>query len=966
MNQEQFQKINRQAATEGIVLLENKNGMLPLQRTERVAVYGRPQLEYYRSGTGSGGAVNVPYTSNIMDGLRENQIPVCEELVDIYEKWIAVHPFDNGGGGWAAEPWYQQDMPLSEELVRKAAGQTEKALYVIGRTAGEDQDNRKEEGCYYLTTRERENLERILKAHTRVAVLLNVSNSMDMSWFVEIPGKEHIQAVLYIWQGGMEGGLAVGDILAGTCTPCGKLPDTIAWHVEDYPSDMNFGNELHNIYEEDIYVGYRYFETFAREQVQYPFGYGLSYTRFQLELLEGQCEIPEGNRDGACAEYVASNCQFTIRVTNTGKQYAGKEVVQIYYELPQGKLGQPARQLGAFGKTGNLLPGESEILTLSIPLRELASYDDSGCTGHRSCYVLESGICKFYMGTNVRNAVLLAEESLEIPETLVLEQLEEAAAPEISFDRLTTGGRKADGTYERAKTATPVKTVQTGERIAARLPKESPITGNQGITLQQVRDEQADLTDFIAQLSVEELAMIVRGEGMSHPKVTKGTAAAFGGVSDSLYGYGIPLACCADGPSGLRMEAESVQLPIGTMLSATWNKSLVRALYTCEGTLMCDHQVDALLGPGANIHRHPLNGRNFEYYSEDPYLTGSMAAAVMTGLQAGGAQGTIKHYACNGQESNRHKIDAVCSERALREIYLKGFEMAVKSGATMSLMTAYNPINGHWAASNYDLNTTILRGEWGYQGMVMTDWWAKMNEVSEGGPESDKDTRDMIRSQNDIYMVVNNNGAEINSNEDNTLEALTQGRLTIGELQRSAENICRFILHAPVIWRALEDDEQAEFFPAMKAEMEDNENSENNKADIESKGNKNNKEDVQGKKNQDSRDYENSGKGITLKIGEKICTGFQVTEPGVYIIVVHISSKLTNLSQSTSRLSLNGKVLTTIQTNGTDGKWITQKLQKVELEAGSYELTVQTLQSGLEIRTLEFQKIKNDTSLKFE
>jgi beta-glucosidase len=925
MNQKHFQELNRRAAAEGIVLLKNESDMLPLLKTERVAVYGRPQLEYYRSGTGSGGAVNVPYTSNIMDGLRENQIPVCEELADTYKRWIEENPFDNGGGGWAAEPWFQKDMPLDEALVQKTAGETKKALYIIGRTAGEDKDNQKAEGSYYLTMQERANLEMVLAAHTKVAVLLNVSNIMDMGWMTDIAGKEHIQAVLYIWQGGMEGGLATGDVLSGACAPSGKLPDTIAYRVADYPADKNFGDELRNIYEEDIYVGYRYFETFAREKVMYPFGYGLSYTQFRTEVIKAECEINKWNQETGEVLDTNASCRFDVCVTNTGRHYSGKEVVQIYYELPQGTLGQPSRILGAFAKTGELLPGESEVLTLSIPLCRMASYDDRGCSGHRSCYVLEPGSCRFYAGTNVRDARLVEEAVLQIPGTLVFERLEEAAAPEIDFQILKPGAKKPDGTYEESRVPAAVKTVNTQDRIMERLPKEYPITGDRGITLQQVRDGQAKLEDFIAQLSVEDMAMMVRGEGMSHPKVTKGTAAAFGGVSDSLNRYGVPLACCADGPSGLRMEAESVQLPIGTMLSASWNTELVRALYTCEGELMKEHQVDTLLGPGVNIHRHPLNGRNFEYYSEDPYLTGSMASAVMNGLKNGGAHGTIKHYACNGQESCRHRIEAVCSERALREIYLKGFEMAVRSGAVMSLMTSYNPINGHWAASNYDLNTTILRKEWGYQGMVMTDWWAKMNDVSEGGKESDKDTRDMLRSQNDIYMVVNNNGAEINSNEDNTLEAVAGGRLTIGELQRSAANICRFILNAPVIWRELKSDERAEFFPAEKTE-------EKSGAQCESQS------------------------GYILEIGEKKQLGFQVTRAGIYTIIVQISSKLTNLSQSTSRLSLNNRVMTVVQTNGTEGKWITQKLQKVELEAGYYELVIDPVQAGLEIKTLELRK----------
>lgn len=909
----EFVAVNRKAAVEGIILIENKNEMLPIKKDETVAIYGRSQIEYYRSGTGSGGAVNIPYSTNLLDGLRANQVAIHEGLVQVYQDWINEHPFDNGGGGWAAEPWFQEEMPLTASLVEEISNSSDKAIYIIGRTAGEDKDNQKIEGSYYLTTAEKANLEILLNVYDNVAVILNVANIIDMSWIQTIPNKEHIKAVLYSWQGGMEGGLAVGDILSGAETPSGKLPDTIAYAIEDYPSDRNFGNQDKNIYQEDIYVGYRYFETFSPDRVQYEFGYGLSYTSFKIETIQSDIQN--------------EMCEIKVKVTNTGTQYAGKEVVQLYYEAPQGKLGKPSKQLIAFQKTEELKPLASCTLTFAISPKDMASYDDSGITGHKSCYVLEAGDYTLYVGNSVKNVDKISDCNYHVDKLLVVEQLSEAMAPKEEIQALKPGEKKADGSFEQIQIKASTQTIDMEQRIQENLPTTLELTGDQGITLLDVKAGKASMEQFIAQLSVADLAMIVRGEGMSNPKVTKGTASAFGGVSDRLLEYGIPLACCADGPSGLRMEETSVQLPIGTLLASSWNPELVEQLYIHEAKLMCDHEVDTLLGPGVNIHRHPLNGRNFEYYSEDPYLTGIMAIAVTGGLKTGGASATIKHFACNGQETYRHSIDAVCSERAIREIYLRGFEMAVKAGVVSSIMTAYNPINGHWAASNYDLNTTILRKEWGFTGIVMTDWWAKMNDVVAGGVESDKDTRDMARSGNDLYMVVNNNGAEINSNEDNTLEAIEASRLTIGELQQCAANICRFILSAPVMRRELKLDEIIEHFQAS-------DNTEEGVA------------------------VQAIGKDSKIPVDDQTTINLAVKEAGVYSIIVSIRSQLSNLYQSTCKLSLNDHVMTVVQTNGTEGKWITQKLQKIRLDQGSYVLGIEHVQAGLEIEYIQLKYIK--------
>ena len=379
---------------------------------------------------------------------------------------------------------------------------------------------------------------------------------------------------------------------------------------------------------------------------------------------------------------------------------------------------------------------------------------------------------------------------------MVVEQLESAAAPAAAFERVRPGADSSLA-WEPVPTGAELPEI----RRAARLPKEHPQTGDKGIRLQDVADGTADMADFVAQFSDDELCTIVRGEGMNSPRVTPGTAGAIGGVSDALQHYGLPAACCSDGPSGIRMDCGTVAfaMPNGTCLAATFNEDLSEELYSMEGLELRKNHVDTLLGPGINIHRHPLNGRNFEYFSEDPLLTGKMACAQLRGLHRWGVTGTIKHFAANNQEHRRHFVESVVSERALREIYLRGFEIAVREGHARSIMTSYNPLNGYWTASNYDLVTTILRGQWGYTGLVMSDWWAEGND--RGGAGSTKHVAAMVRAQNDVFMVVAD--PEHNSGGDDLTAALAEGRLTRGELQRSAANICRFLLQTPAFRRSI-------------------------------------------------------------------------------------------------------------------------------------------------------------------
>ncbi|MGN1137426.1 MAG: glycoside hydrolase family 3 C-terminal domain-containing protein [Oscillospiraceae bacterium] len=769
---EKYTEAARQTVAEGCVLLKNDNGALPLQKGCRVSIFGRIQSHYYKSGTGSGGMVNVSRVVSILDGLREDKdVTVNEELACVYEKWEKENPYDDGIG-WGAEPWSQKEMPLDDETAASAASVSDAAVVIIGRTAGEDMDSKNEEGGYLLTSLEKQMLGTVRKAFKRMIVVLNVGSIIDMSFVDEFSP----DAVLYAWQGGMIGGYGTADVLTGKVNPSGKLVDTIAYDISDYPSHENFGGDERNFYKEDIYVGYRYFETFAPEKVRYPFGFGLSYTSFDVTTVG--------------ADAGKDKLRLRIIVKNTGS-VSGKEVVQIYAEAPQGKLGKPLRSLISFRKTDLLEPGEEQELLLEIDYSYLASYDDSGVTGNRSCFVLEEGLYNIYVGTDVRNAEKKLDFSLA--KTIVTEKLEEALAPVEPFERLKPVVSES-GAVCASYEAVPLKTVDEEQRRLENLPPEIPQTGFKNVDLLSVFWNVTPMDDYIAQLSDEDLACIIRGEGMGSPKVTPGTAAAFGGISESLRKTGLPIGCCDDGPSGMRLDcgAKAFSLPIGTMIACTFNPDLIELLFVYVSMEMVYNKVECLLGPGMNIHRYPLNGRNFEYFSEDPYLTGIIASAELRGLQNMNVTGTIKHFCGNNQEHRRHFIDTIVSERALREIYLRGFEMAVKNGKATSIMTTYGSVNGLWTAGSYDLTTTILRKEWGFEGIVMTDWFASINE--RGKPQDRTNFAAMIRAQNDLYMVVPD--AAVNSTGDNTLEALADGRLTRGELQRSAANITRFLINS--------------------------------------------------------------------------------------------------------------------------------------------------------------------------
>lgn len=896
---DKYLETSARAVSGGIVMLKN-DGALPLKQGGTAAVFGRIQLHYYKSGTGSGGMVNVSKVIGITDGLLDAGYKLDEQLLNAYREWDEQNPFDYGEG-WGGEPWSQKEMPLTDELVGGAASRADAAIVIIGRTAGEEMDNKLEKGAFLLSDLEEDMLRRVTSAFDKTVVLLNTGGLIDMSFMDRYP----VSAVMYVWQGGMVGGAGTAAVLTGEVSPSGKLPDTIAYEISDYPSDKFFGSGDMDCYGEDIYVGYRYFETFAKDRVRFPFGFGMSYTSFDIAASDFKLD---GNK-----------VTGSVNVKNTGST-PGREVVQIYCSAPQGKLGKPARVLCGFDKTRTLQPGESQTLSFEIPLESVASYDDSGVTGHKSAWILEQGGYVFYAGADVRSAS--EAYSLTLPETVV-RQCKSALGPLTAFKRMVNSSGKPE--FEDV----PL----TGEAFPhdhAKLPAEIPQTGDRGIRLADVVNGKNTLEEFTAQLTDYDLSCIIRGEGMGSPKVTAGTAAAFGGVSDTLTALGIPCACCDDGPSGMRLDCgtKAFSLPNGTLLASTFDRPLMTELFTFMGLEMHTNQVDCLLGPGMNIHRHPLNGRNFEYFSEDPYLTGEMASAELAGLHSTGAEGTIKHFCGNNRETRRHFLDSVISERALREIYLRGFEKAVKKGGAKSVMTTYGQVNGVWTAGNYDLVTGILRDDWGFDGFTMTDWWANINRRGKAPDKSDFAA--MAMAQNDVYMVTAD-GAACN---DNTLDSLKSGELTRGELQRNAMNILRFLTTTHAMKRVMGCDDETEIInrPADAGDVDS--------TDIEF-------HDI-------DEDLTLDLTGITTEKGSSYAFGLNVSKPGVYKVTLTASSTLSELAQTSVSIFALGSPCGMFTYNGTGGAPVSQT-KDVKCLSNFMPIRLYFGGSGLKTQSIRFE-----------
>lgn len=524
-------------------------------------------------------------------------------------------------------------------------------------------------------------------------------------------------------------------MLYGKVSPCGRLPYTIARRYEDYPTSVNFGGEEYNDYAEGIFVGYRYFDRHP-EKVLWPFGFGLSYTVFEVKAVSFE------------------RGKVTVNVTNTGYS-AGKEVVMLFCRQPEGGLEKPERALVSFAKTKELMPGEREEITLTFDDKCIASYDE-----HLHAFMLEAGKYVFEA-----NGVVVG--SFTIAESTVVERCSAICSPDVDLKK----------------------------RILENLPSGLAPTGGRGIALSEVAEGKASLDDFIVQLSDGELEALTRGEGMMNSALgVPGNAGVFGGVISSLGEKGVLPVVCTDGPAGLRIQRYCSLVPCGTALASTWNTELTEKLYAHLGSELKHYGSDVLLAPGMNIHRNPLCGRNFEYYSEDPLLSGKMAAAVVRGLQSRGVAACPKHFACNNQETRRNVNDSRVSERALREIYLRNFEICVKESAPYTIMMSYNKVNGVWSHYNYDLATTVLRREWGYTGLVMTDWWMQHAHSPEFPEIEDNAYR--VRAQVDVVMPGDWEFEAKEYRSDGTL-LKTFGEpdgITRGEIQRAAKNVLELIL----------------------------------------------------------------------------------------------------------------------------------------------------------------------------
>lgn len=869
----------RNVISEGCVLLENRDEVLPLKKGSRVSIFGRIALDYYKSGTGSGGMVNVSKVYTIIDGLRESgEVELNEELLGIYQNWELDNPF-NEGMGWGTEPWSQEEMPLTDDIVKTAASKSDVAIVVIGRTAGEDKDSSDTKGAYRLSELEEDMLSKVRASFDKVIVLLNIGQLMDLG-FVDTYKPE---GLMIVWQGGMIGGLGTADVLVGKVTPSGKLTDTAAYNISDYPSTDCFGDPMKAVYKEDIFVGYRYFETFAKDKVRYPFGYGLSYTTFEFTGSDIKVDLSE------------KKIYVSTTIKNIGK-VAGKQVMQVYVGAPQGKLGKASRVLVGFNKTDDLLPGESETLVVTVPFDRFASYDDKGVTTYPESFLLEAGKYSVYVGDNVREAAYV--DGFELSSDLLIEELREVFKPVEAYDRIVA--KEEAGDVSISYEATPLKTIDERVRRLDSMPVEIPQKEDADMNIRQVINGEKTLDEFIGSFSDEDLACIVRGEGMGSSLVTAGTASAFAGVSSRLIGKGIPSLCCDDGPSGMRLDSgmKAFSLPSGAMVASTFNPNLITTMYEFTGLEMINNNVDVLLGPGMNIHRHPLNGRNFEYFSEDPYITGVMGSAMLKGLKSRGVSGCVKHFCANNQETGRHTVDSVVSERALREIYLKGFEIAVKDGYCDAVMTTYGQANGVWTAGNYDLNTEILRNEWGFEGVVMTDWWANVNERGEAPSKSN--TAAMVAAQNDLYMVVD--CSEKNTAKDNSIEALASGRLKRAELQRSARNICQFAINTVAIKKGTPEEVVIDIVGRPEEEDEFDMNN------------------VQ---------YLKLDGDLTVSLKDKPSLGgtnyyipLDIEKLGEYEITLSGSSNLGSLAQIACTLYYTGVPFLTYTFNGTEGKLV--------------------------------------------
>ena len=807
----EHRKVARRAAAEGIVLLKNEDNLLPLKAGSNVALYGAGAGRTIKGGTGSGD-VNERENVSVFQGIKNAGFQVTtEDWIASYDKiyenarqeWKRSILSKTGEGAdtmdffsvYSTTPF---KMPAGDQ-VQKPAEDADTAIYILSRIAGEGSDRTADKGDYYLSDDEYQILADICAYYKNVIVLINAGAQVDLSFMDEF---ENIKALLVIVQPGMEGGNAVADILSGKVNPSGKLADTWAYEYEDYPNSEKFshnnGNVQTELYEEGIYVGYRYFDTFE-VPVRYGFGYGLSYTDFEISNYR-------------LVKISAEKISISASVKNTGK-VSGKEVVQVYASLPGGTLEKEAHRLAAYAKTAELKPGETEEVTMEVKVDALTSYDEES-----AAWILEKGFYGIWIGNSLASAKLCG--GMKLDATVTKRQVKNLFPLKQDLEEIV---QEPSRTAKRAETAEKL----AGEQAMTVLELHAADITTETVEYKKNADlYEREAMDFVNTLTEEELIDLAAGD----PGKAQGGNLGAAGISvpgsagethRCAVDKGLASIVLADGPAGLRLmkyyhvnEGSIVSMPfefslegglfyddsrelpgeryyqyctaipVGTLLAQTWNQELIREVGAMIGTEMEHFGVTLWLAPGMNIHRNPLCGRNFEYYSEDPYVSGTIAAAMTEGVQSNyGCGTTIKHFACNNQEDNRMGSDSVVSERALREVYLKGFEIAIRQAQPMSIMTSYNLINGVHAANNYDLCTESARNEWGFKGAIMTDW-----TTTEQGDNCT--ASGCMRAGNDLVMPG------CFGDHDNMHKELAEGTLKIEDLKAC---IARLV---SVIWKS--------------------------------------------------------------------------------------------------------------------------------------------------------------------
>lgn len=798
-------QVSYEAALEGIVLLEN-DGVLPLA-PGKVALYGAGAGMTIKGGTGSG-EVKERHVISILEGMEEAGFTVTtKSWIDGYAR-----EYQEGEEAYAAEfrkrllksggldvvnfmshPYqYPFGQPVTQKDVE--ASDTDTCIYVVARQAGEGADRKLDRMEYRISDVEKENIAMCAANYEKMIVVINVGSVFDMNFLDEIPG---IRAVVYYAQQGMMGGRAFADLISGKASPSGKTVDTWPKHYEDLPGAGDYsylnGNVDEEYYREGIYVGYRYFDTFEVEP-RYPFGYGLSYTTFSIEKKN--------------ADVAGTKVRISAEVKNTGGTYAGKEVVQVYVSCPQTGMEKEYQKLAAFAKTKVLHPGESQEICLEFDLQDLASYREKD-----AAYVLEAGDYIVRLGDSSRNTF-------------------PAAVVELRRTMITAFCTNICQRGQKVKEIVPPPVRDTAEHPDEDL--ERFILEEDAVIAKTCDYEEPEaafspeVEELLDQLSPEEMCSLVAGIGQTGGKRFFDAPGSAGYTTSELLEKGIPNVCLADGPAGLRLQKVSTvtrrgkikgvepyiaimgylpktmkkfmlgnpqkqpciyqfttSFPVGLALAQSWNASLVEKVGAAVGKEMEKYGVTYWLAPGMNIHRNPLCGRNFEYYSEDPVLTGKMAAAMSRGVQSRrGCFVTIKHFCCNNQEENRNRTSANVNERALREIYLKGFEIAVKEGGAKAVMTSYNKVNGTYVNNSYDLVTRVLRREWGFEGLVMTDWYATGKGLG--------DHCKAIEIGNDLLMPGGGNVVR------ELRKGVKDGRLDVQDLYRCAGNVLTGVLNSRI------------------------------------------------------------------------------------------------------------------------------------------------------------------------